>query len=458
LVRALTQLVASGGVLAASFAGVAWIVSLRPVDPPILRAEGLRHAVRALELRAEPRVALSRRLPGSTEAWQRLVLRAEVPGTVRLVHAALEPGTRVGAPGAAEVGGACEELLHIDLETYRLQRELAEERAKHARTQIAVQEAEIVRAAELVELGETNLALAQNALDRLQGRLGSGASGAVAISDQQVEDAVRQVGQARSNLATQRAALAVARENAVAQAALVAVAERELALARLRERDSRVAAPFEAYVGQRHVSDGAAVMVGQELLELSALGRLRVVAYVPAELYALFSPATRARVAFPGLVTPIAAASNGAELSARLAAAAPEVDAATRSVRVEFWMENPAGRLASPQLDGRLPAGLACEVAIELGALEHSLWLPEEALRLGGAGAEVVRIARDASGELRAELVPVELGFYQDGRYALRAGDGAAALRAGDRVALGDLEVLRGGEALRLLDGGGDAR
>ncbi|MBL8896585.1 MAG: efflux RND transporter periplasmic adaptor subunit [Planctomycetes bacterium] len=458
MVRALNQLAFSVGVLAASFAGVSWIIGLRPVDPPLQRAEGLRFAVRALRLEAAPSVVLKRRLPGSTEPWIALALRAEVAGAVELVRPDLEPGARVGAP-AEKGASAREELLRIDLATYRLQRELAEERAAHARAQVASQEAEIARSAELVELGETNLALAQNALDRLQGRLGGGASGAVAISDQQVEDAVRQVGQARSNLANQRAGLVVARQNALAQASLIAVAEGELALARLREQKASVRAPWEAYVQRRSVSDGAAVMIGQELLELRALAQLRVAVHVPVELYARCGPATRAAVRFPQL-----AAVSSAPFEARLGTAAPEVDAATRSVRVEFWMENPAGTLPSPQLDGRLPAGLACDVELDLGAIEGALWIPEEALRFGGASPSVVRIVGAEGADPRAEILSVALGTFQDGRYVLRADpepeDPSAAdrgersprpLAAGDRIALGDLEALRGGEALRVL-------
>jgi membrane fusion protein (multidrug efflux system) len=186
------------------------------------------------------------------------------------------------------------------------------------------------------------------------------------------------------------------------------VAEANAALARARLAKTRITAPFSGVVGAREVSPGAFLRAGQRITELAQLDELKVVFAVP-ERYT--SDLKRGRE-----VTVSTTAYPGYELTGKIDVVDPNLDPATRSVRVIARVKNPEQRF--------LP-GMSANVRSVLAARESALTIPSEAVFAEGAEFLAYKVQPDST----VARAPIKLGIRLAGSVEVVEG-----LAAGDLV------------------------
>ncbi|KAF7600222.1 MAG: efflux transporter periplasmic adaptor subunit [Candidatus Dactylopiibacterium carminicum] len=200
--------------------------------------------------------------------------------------------------------------------------------------------------------------------------------------------------------------------------ALIAQVEKEgQVLARVT-----LTAPVAGRVVELGAREGMTVMAGATLFQINALDSVWVNAEVPEGQAALLQPGapvqTRA-AGFPGDV-----------FKGRVQAILPEVEAATRTLRVRVELANPGGRLA-PGMYVRLGFGTPAREA---------LLLPQDALIRTGQRSVVML----AEGEGKYRPVDVRIGQEADGQVEITAG-----LSEGQQVVLSGQFLLDSEASLR---------
>jgi Cu(I)/Ag(I) efflux system membrane fusion protein len=152
-------------------------------------------------------------------------------------------------------------------------------------------------------------------------------------------------------------------------------------------------APIAGVVAELAVREGMTVMAGQTLFRINGLSTVWVNAEVPESQAPLLRPGMRASAVSPAV--------PATELAGSVQAILPDVDAATRTIRVRVEVANP---------DSALVPGMFVNVALDAASRE-ALVVPSEAIIRTGARAVV--ILADGSGNFRP--VDVELGLEADG-------------------------------------------
>lgn len=251
-------------------------------------------------------VRLERRAPAEVLPLNDATLSAEVTAVVRTVHA--DAGQRVGRG---------ELLLELDDTDYRIALEQAEAGLAASQAQQAQAEAKLARARELI----ANEYLSADTL-----------------LDRETDVAVTAAG-----IRTAEAAVAVARRNL---------------------EKCRIAAPFDAAVANRSAQEGALVVIGSPLLQLTQLDHYELDADIPAHQAASLQSADS-----------LAFLSNGETWPVRLLRLSPAIDTERRSRRARFAFtgEGPevgrSGELLWTLDRGQLPANLVSRRDGALGVL-----------------------------------------------------------------------------------------
>lgn len=129
-------------------------------------------------------------------------------------------------------------------------------------------------------------------------------------------------------------------------------------------------APIDGVLSEILVRDGESVMAGQAMFRLNAADPLWAEARVPQAQAVALRAGQAAEVRL-----------DEGSVQSRILAVLPEVDPATRTQAV---------RLAVPNPDGALPAGLLVEVRFELPPGPPRPWIASEAVILTGQGARVI--------------------------------------------------------------------
>lgn len=210
-----------------------------------------------------------------------------------------------------------------------------------------------------------------------------------------------------------------------AQAAL-AIAEDQLA-------DRTIEAPFAGMLGERMVSVGALLSVGDAVVSLTRTAPLDLVVDVPEQHLPALTLGMTVRAstrslperAFDGEVTFVDS----------------EVDAATRTVRLEATLPNETGKLRPGQF-------MRAEVVLER---REALTVPEAAVLTRGPVTYLYALTEGAVAKRRT----VETGLRRDGWVEITDG-----LEPGDRVITAGLQRVRSGSPVRLPEengGGGNA-
>ncbi|MCG9890029.1 MAG: efflux RND transporter periplasmic adaptor subunit [Thermosynechococcaceae cyanobacterium MS004] len=181
-----------------------------------------------------------------------------------------------------------------------------------------------------------------------------------------------------------------------------------------------VTAPFDAVVTRRHTEVGAMAGMGQQLLTLESVDRLRLSVGVPESAIAQVQIGQRVRVRFDALQR---------TLTGRLSQIIPSADPISRNFRVKISL--PAGPGVMPGMFGRL----------ELNAAQRStLQIPQSAIveRTGVKG--IFQVQGD-----HAVFHPVTLGKPQGERVEVFAG-----VKQGSRIILNPPANLTEHTPLRL--------
>lgn len=199
-------------------------------------------------------------------------------------------------------------------------------------------------------------------------------------------------------------------------------AQAQLAETEARIRNKRVRAPFGGTIGIRRVDLGDYVEPGTVIASLQDTSELEVDFTVPARYTPVLHPDLAISVqvdGFPGRVYPAA-----------LRAIDASVDADTRNLLL---------RARLLEHEGLLP-GMFATLAIDLGAAEPVVTVPETAITYSLQGDTLYVIEPAAGGGLTAVTRVVKTGATRAGRTAILAG-----LASGERiVTAGQNKLFRG--------------
>jgi RND family efflux transporter MFP subunit len=202
---------------------------------------------------------------------------------------------------------------------------------------------------------------------------------------------------------------ASARNSVSEQISLIGVRRADLALARQRLADATITAPFDAIVESRHVSPGEYVQVGQAVVSLVRVDRLRFTAGVPERRAAAIRVGQAVQLRFAGSEQPVVA---------HVSRVSPTVMQSSRSVRIEADVTN---------ADLQLQAGLFAEADVIVDANAQTLSLPLAAVSQF-AGVQKVWLVADG----KARQQTVQTGRRDDDRVEILDGIAAGAVVFGN--------------------------
>jgi RND family efflux transporter MFP subunit len=283
-------------------------------------------------------------LPGSVQPLEETTIYARASGYVRKWYVDIGDKVKEGQ-------------LLAELDTPEIDQEL-----EQARAQLTQAQATLVQSKANRELSKTNLQRYRQLAP----------SGVVSMAELDQREAMAQVDDANVN---------------VAEATIAAAEANVRRLSQFRSF-ARVTAPFAGTVTQRSIETGALVSAGngQPMYKVAATDPARVFVQVPQDL----APAVRSGV--PASVT--VREYPGRTFAGKVARAAGELDAATRTMNTEIRVPNP---------DATLIAGMYAQVSLTL-PLPHTVYeIPATALQSDAHGSRVA-VVDDAS---QVRLVPV---------------------------------------------------
>ncbi len=192
--------------------------------------------------------------------------------------------------------------------------------------------------------------------------------------------------------------------------AKVYTAEKTLALARKRLRDTRIVSPVNGFVQERFVNPGEYKTAASKLLELVVVDTLKLRSPVPERLAALALVGMPLRVEVEAL--------PGEVFEGKLTRIAARVDHKTRTLLIEAEI---------PNSEGKLRPGYFAHITGVFGE-EEALFIPRTALSRF-AGVERVFVVKDnavtsrevKSGMADGEWVEITEGLAEDEQVAISA-------------------------------------
>ena len=198
----------------------------------------------------------------------------------------------------------------------------------------------------------------------------------------------------------------------------------ELQRVRALIAQKRIAAPFDGVLGIRQVHLGQFVRAGDALVSLTDGRVMHANLTLPESAYAVLRREQRVRLrvdAYPGR-----------DFVATLSTIEPQVDPATRTVRLQATLKNP---------DGLLVPGIYVNAAVALAPRPDVLSVPETAVTYNAYGDSVYVVESGAKGGgLSVRQVQVKTGERDQGRVVVTQG-----LKAGERVVTsGQLRLYNG--------------
>ncbi|RAK61620.1 efflux transporter periplasmic adaptor subunit [Phenylobacterium hankyongense] len=206
-------------------------------------------------------------------------------------------------------------------------------------------------------------------------------------------------------------------------------AQADVAVAKARQADRLIRAPFSGVVGLSDIAPGALVNPGAPIVTLDDVSAMRVDFQVPERYLAQLAPGQ-----------PIAAhvdAYPGVTIKGRIAQLDTRVDERTRAItaRAEF-----------PNADRRLKPGMMIRVSIARGT-RQGVAAPESGLQVQGDSAFVYVLRAHGKGTT-TEQRPVITGLRQDGFVEITEG-----LRSGEQVVADGLNKIQPGQPVRVASG-----
>ena len=169
-----------------------------------------------------------------------------------------------------------------------------------------------------------------------------------------------------------------------------------------------IVAPIAGVLTELAAREGMTVMAGATLFRLNGLATVWANAELPESQAASLRPGAKVRATSP--------AAPGADFDGRVQAVLPEVDPATRTLKVRVELANPGRRLVP---------GMFVQMRFEGAAVSKALLVPSEAIIQTGQRT-LVMLAEDGG---RFRPVQVEIGVESGARTEIKRG-----LAAGQRV------------------------
>lgn len=250
----------------------------------------------------------------------------------------------------------------------------------------------------------------------------------------------------RAQLRAAEAAVELARSNLeraqdLVQKSLVPKSEYDKALAEFRSAEAdadnirsivskkRIVAPFAGKLGLRQVDVGEDIVEGQAIVSLQSAELMYVNFYLPQRALHQLRP---------GLPIVLRAdAAPGAEFKGEVTVISPEVESATRQIRVQGTLENLDGRLLpgmfatlSVQLDRELSALIVPQTAVQFATFGDSVYVLTQEETEDGAERWVATQQLVRLGPTRGDFVAIEEGVSEGdliasaGLFKLRNGIG----------------------------------
>lgn len=258
----------------------------------------------------------------------------------------------------------------------------------------------------------------------------------------QLDITVEQAQLRSAEAAAQSSQLALKRVEELRKSNSVSQADIDIAVSNAKQADAQVdyiraliekktvRAPFSGKLGIRHISDGQFLAKGSAVVSLQALNPIYVEFSVPQQTLAKLTnkqPLTVWSDVYPGR-----------QFKGAISAINPQIDPATRNVRIQATFPNPEGQL--------LP-GMFVSLDVMLGQPEKVLLIPETAVLHGTSGESVFVIdesTKSDQGETyQIVQKSVELGIRQGDFITVTQG-----LLAGERVISTGVFKLRPGSVV----------
>jgi membrane fusion protein (multidrug efflux system) len=204
-------------------------------------------------------------------------------------------------------------------------------------------------------------------------------------------------------------------------------AQASVAVAKARQNDRMIRAPFAGVVGLSDVTPGALVNPGAPIVTLDDLSTVRVDFQVPERYLSQIHEGQA--------ITAEVDAYAGESIKGRIAKLDTRVDERTRAITARAEFPNP---------QHRLKPGMMVRVGVARGG-RQSLGVPESAVSVQGDSA-FVYVLHPQGQHTTVEQRPVITGVRQDGMVELTDG-----VKAGDRIVADGLNKLQPGQPVRVV-------
>ncbi|MEI9974023.1 MAG: efflux RND transporter periplasmic adaptor subunit [Ignavibacteriota bacterium] len=203
---------------------------------------------------------------------------------------------------------------------------------------------------------------------------------------------------------------------------------------RLEEMQSfqKIYAPFDGVINARNIDIGDLINSGsngpgKELFHMAAVHQMRVYVQVPQMTSRAATPGMMAEVAVPEM--------PGRRFAGKVARTSDSMDAASRTLKVEVDVENPAGVLMPGEL---------VEVHFKLPKPVNSVTVPVNALLFRAEGMSAAAV-RDG----RVVLLPVTIGHDYGDSLEVTSG-----LQPDDQILVNPPDSIANGQKVRVLPAG----
>lgn len=336
-------------------------------------------------------------LAGSLTADEQVSVYAKVPGYLKALYVDIGDHVRAGQ-------------IIAELDIPEQATALGEKRAAVVKAQAALEQA---RAA--VDESRANAEFAQINYQRLKNIHDRDAD---VLPEQDVDQARASQGVASGKLKNVEAQVKVAE-------AAVAAAEAEVRTVETMIAYARIESPMAGVVVQRFVDRGALIQTATSsrtqaapVVTIARTDRVRAIADVP-----------EASAAYVHAGAPAALQIGGASVETRVTRTAGALDAASRTLRIEFDLANPTARFRP---------GSTVNVSLELRRLPASVTVPVAAIRTQGAERSVFVVEN-----ARAKQISVKTGLESPEWIQVVEG-----LHGGEEVIVASSDVLTDGTAV----------
>lgn len=390
------------------------IIVKQPKPPKAIQPPLRRVAVEVMPVEVRPFTQYVR-VTGTVAAMKRARVSAEVAGEVVRIPSAVALGKQVRT---RQVMLALKDVL------WRIDRDRQRARLERQRANLEVERNEARRKEWLLRIAEEKLKLSQTELERRRSLLARGF-----ISHQLVDQARQTVESARGEYAQAKSSSDGAAARIKLAQADVDAARAELARADESLRNTRVRAPFDAYISEKLVQVGDRVAVGEPLFTVVDLANVKVNANVSSKEVSALRPGMAAAV--------ILDAAEPRTFAGTLAHVGVESSDLNRTFPIEVVAPNDEVRSLLP--------GMFVRVRIVVREHRQAILVPRHAVRSDDGARPYVYVAtKDRSSAVKRA---VTVGGRYGDSILVRAG-----LQAHDNVVLSGLELLTDGSLINVLN------